>query len=57
MPQLLKYKEKPLFKKNNQLFFSPLHYSKYTQMKEIKDKLVGIGFLDREVFAIYNKNI
>lgn len=57
MPQLLKYREKPLFKKNNQLFFSPLHYSKYAQMKEIKDKLVGIGFLDNEVFAIYNKNI
>ena len=57
MPKLLQYKEKPLFKKNNQLFFSPLHYSKYAQMKEIKDKLVGIGFLDKEVFAVYNKNI
>ena len=57
MPKLLKYKEKPLFKKNNQLFFSPMHYSKYEQMKEIRDKLIGIGFLDNEVFAVYNKNI
>ena len=57
MPKLLKYREKPLFKKNNQLFFSPMHYSKYEQMKEIRDKLIGIGFLDNEVFAVYNKNI
>ena len=58
MPKLLIYKEKPLFKKNNQLFFSPLHYSKYEQMREIKDKLIGVtGLLDKEVFAVYNKNI
>ena len=58
MPELLKYKEKPLFKKNNQLFFSPLHYSKYEQMREIRDRLTGAtGLMDKEVFAVYNKNI
>lgn len=58
MPELLTYKEKPLFKKNNQLFFSPLHYSKYEQMKEIRDRLTGItGLMDKEVFTVYNKNI
>ena len=58
MPDLLIYKEKPLFKKNNQLFFSPLHYSKYEQMKEIRDKLnIVYGLTDKEVFAVYNKNI
>ena len=58
MPELLKYREKPLFRKNNQLFFSPLHYSKYEQMKEIRDKLTGVtGLMDKEVFAVYNKNI
>lgn len=58
MPELLTYKEKPLFKKNNQLFFSPLHYSKYEQMKEIRDRLKGItGLLDKEVFSVYNQNI
>ena len=58
MPDLLTYKQKPLFKKNNQLFFSPLHYSKYEQMKEIRDKLnIVYGLTDKEVFAVYNKNI
>ena len=58
MPELLIYKEKPLFKKNNQFFFSPLHYSKYEQMREIRDKLTGAtGLMDKEVFNIYNKNV
>ena len=58
MPELLIYKEKPLFKKNNQLFFSPLHYSKYEQMRDIRDKLTGVtGLMDKEVFNVYNKNI
>ena len=58
MPELLIYKEKPLFKKNNQLFFSPLHYSKYEQMRDIRDKLIGVtGLMDKEVFNVYNKNI
>mgnify|MGYP006873076283 CR=1 FL=1 len=55
IPELLHFKEMPLFKKNNQNFFSPLHYSKFAQMKGIKDKLIGI--FDNEVFTIYNKNI
>ena len=58
MPELLIYKEKPLFKKNNQLFFSPLHFSKYEQMRDIRDKLTGVtGLMDKEVFNVYNKNI
>ena len=58
MPELLKYREKPLFKKKNKLFFSPLHYSKYEQLREIKDKLTGTtGLLDKEVFKEYNQNI
>ena len=48
IPKLIQYKEKPLIKKNNQLFFSALHYSKYQEMKGIRDKL--IKNLDNEVF-------
>ena len=55
MPRLLKYKEKPLIKRDNQLFFSPLHYYKVEQMKEIRNKLIGI--FDKEVFTVYNQNI
>ena len=55
IPKLLHFRDMPLLKKNNQYFFSPLHYSKYAQMKGIRDKLIGI--FDKEVFAIYNKNI
>lgn len=55
IPELLHFRDIPLLKKNNQYFFSPLHYSKFAQMKGIKDKLVGI--FDNEVFNIYNKNI
>ena len=55
IPELLHYRDIPLLKKNNQLFFSPLHYSKFAQMKGIRDKLIGI--FDNEVFNIYNKNI
>ena len=55
IPKLLHFRDMPLIKKNNQYFFSPLHYSKYAQMKGIRDKLIGI--FDKEVFAIYNKNI
>ena len=55
IPELLEFREIPLIKKNNQFFFSPLHYSKFAQMKGIRDKLIGI--FDNEVFTIYNKNI
>lgn len=48
IPKLIQYKEKPLIKKNNQLFFSALHYSKYQEMKGIRDRL--IKNLDNEVF-------
>jgi hypothetical protein len=55
IPELLHFRDLPLIKKNNQYFFSPLHYSKFAQMKGIRDKLIGI--FDNEVFTIYNKNI
>ena len=55
MPKLLKFKEKPLFKKNNHIFFSPIHYDKYEQMRRIKDKILGI--YDKEVFKVYNQKI
>jgi hypothetical protein len=57
MPKLLEHKNYPLFKKNNQIFLSPLHYSKYEQMNEIRNKLIKVGFLDKDVFKIYNKNV
>lgn len=55
IPELLHFRDLPLLKKNNQYFFSPLHYSKYAQMIGIRNKLIGI--FDNEVFTIYNKNI
>ena len=48
IPKLIQYKEKPLIKKNNELFFSALHYSKYQEMKGIRNKI--IKNLDNEVF-------
>ena len=57
MPELLKHRKIPLFKKNNKIFLSPLHYSKYEQMSEIKNKLIKFGFHDKDVFKIYNKNV
>ena len=57
MPELLEHKNIKLFKKNKNIFLSPLHYAKIEQMKEIKNKLVTEGLLDKEVFKIYNKNV
>ena len=57
MPKLLEDRKIPLFKKNNKLFLSPLHFSKFEQMNEIKNKLVKAGILDKEIFKIYNKNV
>lgn len=57
MPELLEHKKIPLFKKNRKVFLSPLHYSKYEQMVEIKNQLIKIGFHDKDVFKIYNKNV
>lgn len=57
MPELLKDKKVQLFKKNNKIFLSPLHFSKYVQMNDIKNSLIKEGFLDKDVFKICNKNI
>lgn len=57
MPDLLEHKKIPLFKKNRKVYLSPLHYSKYEQMMEIKNKLIKVGLHDKEVFKIYNKNV
>ena len=57
MPELLEDRKFPLFKKNNKVFLSPLHFSKFEQMNEIKNKLIKVGFLDKDVFKIYNKNV
>ena len=57
MPELLEDRKIPLFKKNNKVFLSPLHFSKFEQMNEIKNKLIKVGFLDKDVFKIYNKNV
>ena len=54
LPKLLKYKDEPLIKKNSKLFFSLLHYTKYMQMKRIKNRIAGIK--DKDVFDYYNKN-
>ena len=57
MPELLQDKEINYFKKNNKNFLSPLHFSKYIQMNEIKNSLIKEGFLDKDVFKICTKNI
>ena len=57
MPKLLEDRKITLFKKNNKLVLSPLHFSKFEQMNEIKNKLVKAGILDKEIFKIYNKNV
>ena len=57
MPELLEERKIRLFKKNNKIFLSPLHFSKYVQMTEIKNNLIKEGFLDKDVFKICNKKI
>ena len=57
MPELLEERKIRLFKKNNKIFLSPLHFSKYVQMTEIKNNLIKEGFLNKEVFKICNKKI
>ena len=57
IPELLEHKNFKFLKKKNKIFLSPLHYSKYEQMTEIKNKLIKTGFLDKDVFKIYNKNL
>lgn len=57
IPELLQERKTRLFKKNNKIFLSPLHFSKYIQMTEIKNRLIKEGFLDKDVFKICNKNI
>lgn len=57
MPELLEHRNVKLFKKNKITFLSPLHFAKIVQMKEIRNKLITEGILDKDVFKIYNKNI
>ena len=57
MPELLEERKIRLFKKNNKIFLSPIHFSKYVQMTEIKNNLIKEGFLDKDVFKICNKKI
>ena len=57
MPELLEERKIRLFKKNNIIFLSSLHFSKYVQMTEIKNNLIKEGFLDKDVFKICNKKI
>ena len=57
MPELLQDKKINFFKKNNKIFLSPLHFSKYVQMNTIKNSLIKEGFLDKDVFKICTKNI
>ena len=57
MPELLQDKQINFFKKNNKIFLSPLHFSKYVQMKAIKNSLIKEGFLDKDVFKSCTNNI
>ena len=57
MPELLQDKQINFFKKNNKIFLSPLHFSKYVQMNAIKNSLIKEGFLDKDVFKSCTNNI